>query len=57
MTTREEADSQLFDDFILTDDGFCKFFAECLIGFPEFVDCRDVIGRELIFEVVWRIHE
>jgi hypothetical protein len=38
---------------ILADDDFSEFRAEGLVGFSEFIDGGDVIGRELLAGVGW----
>ena len=48
----EKADRELFDDQLLADDGFAEFRAEGLVGFSEFIDGGDVIGRKLMAQVV-----
>ena len=52
VATCEQADCEFFDDFILSDDGFCDFFAESLVCLAELVDGGNVVGWKLVWVAV-----
>ena len=56
MSAGEEADRELLDDLLLADDRLAKFRAEGLVGFSEFIDGGDIIGRKRLAEVGQGIH-
>ena len=46
MTTCEEGNRELLDDFFLSDDDFAELIFEFLVGFPQLIDGFDVVFRK-----------
>ena len=57
VASGKEADRELFDHLLLTNDHLADFLAQGLVDFSQFVDGGDIIFGELRGEVGVKFHD